>query len=158
MLKVKHFIRYADDIVLIGNNKKQLKQAMLRIFEHLTKLGLRAKHNYQLFRIQNYSRDKTKRRGRKIDFVGFCFGKGVTTVRKRRALEVMRHSRRLQKSQRLGLPISHKNASGFLSRCSCFKGTDSKAMKDKYYHSVNISHLKEVIRNESKRRSLTRCY
>lgn len=158
VLKVKHLVRYADDIVMIGNNKKKLRQAMYAVIEYLKELGLEVKHNYQLFRIQNYSREKSQRKGRKIDFVGFCFGKNVTTIRKRRALEVMRHSRRLQKQQKMGLSISYKNASGFLSRSSCFKNTDSKAMRDKYYFSINISQLKEVIRNESKKRSLARCY
>lgn len=47
--------------------------------------------------------------------------------------------------------------SGFLSRSSCFKHTDSKAMKEKYYDTVNIKKLKEVISNESKRKCLAQC-
>lgn len=45
-------------------------------------------------------------------------------------------------------------AAGFLSRCSCFKHTDSLGMKKKYYDTVKIRKLKEVVRNESKRKCL----
>lgn len=155
--KVKHYIRYADDLVLTGSNKKELRKAMYGIFDFMRGLGMNVKHDYQLFRVQDYCKEKKYRKGRRIDFVGRCFGKGFTTIRKRRALAVMRQSRRIQKLQKRKQPIPFKMASGFLSRSACFKNTDSYEMKRKYYDPVNIKGLKEVVRNESKRKHLTQC-
>lgn len=150
-LRVKHYIRYADDMVLIGSNKRKLRKAMYAIIECAKDMGLTIKGNFQLFRIQENGK------GRKIDFVGRCFGRGFTTIRKRRALALMRQSRRIQKLQKANKPVSFHMAAGFLSRASCFRHTDSYAMRLKYYDTVNIKKLKEVIRHESKRRLLAQC-
>ena len=150
-LHVRHYIRYADDMVLIDSNKRKLRKAMYAIIEYAKGMGLTIKENYQLFRIQENGK------GRKIDFVGRCFGRGFTTIRKRRALALMRQSRRIQKLQKAKKPVSFHMAAGFLSRASCFRHTDSYAMRLKYYDTVNIKKLKEVIRRESKRKQLARC-
>ena len=150
-LHVRHYIRYADDMVLIDSNKRKLRKAMYAIIEYAKGMGLTIKENYQLFRIQENGK------GRKIDFVGRCFGRGFTTIRKRRALALMRQSRRIQKLQKAKKPVSFHMAAGFLSRAPCFRHTDSYAMRLKYYDTVNIKKLKEVIRRESKRKQLARC-
>lgn len=154
-LGVEHFIRYADDLVLIGSNKRKLRKALYAVMEYVTDLGLEIKHDYQLFRIQRNCKSRKHRRGRKIDFVGRCFGIRTTTIRKRRALALMRQSRHIQKIQKSNGVVSFRMAAGFLSRCSCFKHTDSLGMKKKYYDTVKIKKLKEVVRNESKRKYLS---
>lgn len=98
--RIRHYVRYADDLVLIDNNKRKLRKALYDIFAFVESLGMRVKHDYQLFRIQRYCKEKKDRKGRKIDFVGRCFGIGFTTIRKRRALALMRQSRFIQKLQR----------------------------------------------------------
>lgn len=150
-LCVKHYIRYADDMVLIGSNKRKLRKALYAIQDFVKRLGVTLKGNYQLFRIQENNR------GRKIDFVGRCFGRRFTTIRKRRALALMRQSRYIQKLMRKNKPIPYRTAAGFLSRCACFKHTKSFGIKRKYYDIINIEELKEVIRNESKRKQLAKC-
>lgn len=154
-LETDYFIRYADDLVLIGSNKRKLRKALYAVIAYVADLGLEIKHDYQLFRIQRNCKSKKHRRGRKIDFVGRCFGIKVTTIRKRRALALMRQSRHIQKIQRSNGVVSFRMAAGFLSRCSCFKHTDSLGMKKKYYDTVKIKKLKEVVRNESKRKHLS---
>lgn len=156
-LGVKHYIRYADDLVMIGNNKRKLRKALYGVMDFVHELGMTVKHDYQLYRIQRNCKEKKYRKGRKIDFVGRCFGIRVTTVRKRRALALMRQSRYIQKLQRLNRPVPFKIASGFLSRSSCFKHTDSKGLKAKYYETVDIKKLKEVVSNESKRKHFSQC-
>lgn len=144
-LGVDHFVRYADDIVFIGNNKKKLRYAMNKSIEFLSKYNLKVKSNYQLFRIKGQNCN-----GRAIDFVGKCFAKGSTRVRKRRALAFMRQSREIVKLQRNSGDIPFKTASGFISRSSCLNHADTCGLKAKYYDCIDISSLKEVIRNESK--------
>lgn len=151
-LGVRHYVRYADDLVLIDSNKRKLRKALYAVIAFVEELGLEIKHDYQLFRIQRNCRSRTHRRGRKIDFVGRCFGIKVTTIRKRRALALMRQSRHIRKIQKRNGVVSFRMAASFLSRCSCFKHTDSLGMKKKYYDTVNIKKLKEVVRNESKRK------
>lgn len=146
---VHHYVRYADDIVLIGPNKRKLRKVMYDIMDFLKDYKLSVKDNYQLFRIYNNGR------GRKIDFVGKCFGINITTVRKRRALAFMRQSRRIQKLQQLGKPVSFKQAAGFLSRASCLRFTDAAGLRKKYFDTINIEMLKGVIRYESYRRLCT---
>ena len=150
-MRVKYYIRYADDMVLIDGNKKKLRNAMYKVIEFVKSLGVHIKQNYQLFRVYKNGR------GRKIDFVGRCFGIGVTTIRKRRALALMRQSRVIMKLQAKKQPVPYKVAAGFMSRSACFKHTDSYGMKKKYYEPINIRKVKEVISNESKRKYLSRC-
>ena len=150
-MRVKYYVRYADDMVLIDGNKKKLRNAMYKVIEFVKNLGVYIKRNYQLFRVYN------KGRGRKIDFVGRCFGIGVTTIRKRRALAFMRQSRVIMKLQANDKPVPFKVAAGFMSRSACFKHTDSYGMKKKYFEPINIRKVKEVISNESKRKYLSRC-
>lgn len=161
-LKVKHYVRYADDMVLTGGNKRKLRKAMYAVKEYVEGMGVNLKGNYQLFLVQEDRRynpnPAAKRgRGRKIDFVGRCFGRGFTTIRKRRALALMRQSRKISKLQKAGKPVSYHMAAGFLSRSSCFRHTESKKMKERYYDTVNVKKLKEVISNESKRQYQARC-
>ena len=151
---IRHYIRYDDYMVLIDNNKRKLRRALKGIMENLSSISLKLKGNYQLFKIQKKSNDNHKI-GRKIDFVGRCFGLGFTTIRKRRALALMRQSRLIQKLQKAHKKIPYKVASGFISRCNAFKHTDSFKMKEKYYNPINIKELKETIRYESKRKSIT---
>lgn len=144
-LGVLHYVRYADDMVLIGNNKRELRKALYAVKEYVESLGMELKGDYQLFRI--YKNGK----GRKIDFVGRCFGIGFATIRKRRALALMRQSRLIRKMERTGRKIPFRMAAGFMSRSACFRRTNSAGLKKKYYDTVNIEKLKEVIRDESKR-------
>lgn len=147
-LKIKYYIRYADDMVLIDSNKRKLRKAMYDVIAKVDHMGLKIKHNYQLFPI----RKEHSKLGRQIDFVGRCFGRGYITIRKRRALRFMQQSRKIQKLQKANAQISHKMASGFISRSSCLCHTNSFGLRKKYYEPVDIENLKEVVRNESYRK------
>ena len=61
---VKYYFRYADDIIVLSNNKPYLHQILADIREYLsTNLNLIVKDNYQVFPVEN----------RGIDFVGYRF-------------------------------------------------------------------------------------
>lgn len=83
-LGVKHYIRYADDLVLTGNNKKKLRKAMYAVIEYIKGLGLTVKHDYQLFRVQRKNRERKHRKGRKIDFVSWISGRRKPTMAKKK--------------------------------------------------------------------------
>ncbi|MBS4028329.1 MAG: hypothetical protein KGZ58_06795 [Ignavibacteriales bacterium] len=64
-MKVKHYFRYADDIVIFGKNSTDLHRLRFEISNYLqNELKLSIKPNYQVFKI-------CKRRG--LDFVGYVF-------------------------------------------------------------------------------------
>ena len=77
-LQAVHYIRYMDDMVIFGSNKKQLHHMQKAISDYLqNELGLELKSNWQVFRF-SYGNGK----GRDLDFMGFRFYRNKTTLRK----------------------------------------------------------------------------
>lgn len=77
-----YYIRYMDDIVIFGRNKKRLHNIVSRlIYELKYKLNLSVKSNYQVCRFIYENKEKTK--GSFLDFVGFRFYRDHITIRKR---------------------------------------------------------------------------
>ncbi|MFZ4569721.1 MAG: reverse transcriptase domain-containing protein [Bacteroidales bacterium] len=71
--KVKYYFRYADDLVILSDNKPYLHQLLSEIRSYLQeKLKLEVKHNYQVFPVD----------ARGIDFVGYVFYHTHTRLRK----------------------------------------------------------------------------
>lgn len=60
-LKVKYYFRYADDIVVLGNDKPYLHNVLKEMRFMLSKLKLEIKDNYQIFPVAS----------RGVDFVGY---------------------------------------------------------------------------------------
>lgn len=70
---VKYYFRYADDLVILSDNKPFLHQILADIRTYLyTELKLEVKGNYQVFPVD----------ARGIDFVGYVFYHGYTRLRK----------------------------------------------------------------------------
>lgn len=81
VLKVKHYYRYADDIVLLSDNKDQLRRWMIAIRIYLKEnLKLELKSNYQIFPVEV----------RGIDFVGYVFRHDYIKIRKGVKLRLMK--------------------------------------------------------------------
>lgn len=71
--KCKHYIRYADDIVIFSNCKTKLSEKLGIIKNYLKHiLKIKLKSNYQIFPL--------KTRG--LDYLGFRFFRGFTIMRK----------------------------------------------------------------------------
>lgn len=92
-LKVVYYVRYMDDMVLFGRNKKELYKARKLIAEYL----------WQVYRV-----DK-----RAVDFLGFRFFRNYTILRKSLALRIKRKVRRLSKDRH---ELSRKLNTAALSR------------------------------------------
>lgn len=70
---VKHYFRYADDIVILSDNKDHLHQLLADITLYLQiELKLTVKGNYQIFPVES----------RGVDFVGYVFRHKYTRLRK----------------------------------------------------------------------------
>ncbi|MDL2318787.1 RNA-directed DNA polymerase [Eubacteriales bacterium OttesenSCG-928-A19] len=147
--KIRHYVRYIDDMVLIDSNKRKLRRAILEVERYARdSLGLTLHDHWSIFKVRRAGDGK---KNRPIDFVGYCFCVGYTTLRKRNALAIMRQSRRIRKRQAIGRAVSFRMAAGFLSRTGQLKHCKAQRLKQKYVDTVNITELKEVIRNESAR-------
>lgn len=71
---VKHYFRYADDLVILSPDKQQLHALLADIREYLSnRLKLTVKENYQVFPVE----------ARGIDFVGYRFYHTHVLLRKR---------------------------------------------------------------------------
>lgn len=72
--RVGHYFRYADDIVVLGGNKRELHALLADIRQYLAEnLKLEVKCNWQVFPVAS----------RGIDFVGYVFYPTHTRLRKR---------------------------------------------------------------------------
>lgn len=72
-LQVKYYVRYVDDMVLWGVNKRKLRKSFYALRGRLKDYGLEVKGNWQLWKSDS----------RPLDFVGYRFRRWRTTLRKR---------------------------------------------------------------------------
>jgi hypothetical protein len=143
---VTYYVRYIDDLVLFGRNKKELHKIRKKLFDFINgELGLAVKDNWQLFPV--------KARG--VDFVGYVFFHTHTTMRGRNFLSFTRQCRKVKKRIDTGKGIPYKTASGLLSRAGQLRHCNSHNIRRKYYAPINEKLLKEVVRLESKKRHET---
>lgn len=75
-----HYIRYMDDIVIFGANKRKLWKTYEFICEILKHDGLKLNNKRQLFRFSYFK--NSKEYGRQLDFMGFCFHRDRTVLRR----------------------------------------------------------------------------
>lgn len=146
-LKVKCYVRYMDDIVIFGRNKKELHLKLLQIQQYLAKMDLTVKENWQIFRF-DYIDKQGNRRGRFIDFMGFKFYRDKTTIRGKIFIRAVRKARRIKAKAN---PTWY-DASQILSYTGWFKHTDTYNAFQKYIvENVNLEVCKDIVRHKSKK-------
>ncbi len=146
-LKVKCYVRYMDDIVIFGRNKKELHLKLEQIKQYLAGMKLTVKDNYQVFRFDYIDRNG-KRRGRFIDFMGFKFYRDKTTIRGKIFVRALRKARKIKAKSN---PTWY-DASQILSYTGWFKYTDTYNAYQKYIiQNVNIEACKDLIRRKDKK-------
>lgn len=139
-LGVKYYIRYVDDLVLLGPNKKRLHAARKRIAEFLAGIDLKIKGDWQVFHIAH----------RAIDYLGFRFFRNRTTLRKRNALRIMRRMRRMSKKSYL----NQKDASAVISYWGWIKYSDSYYFYQTHVKPyMTIKEAKRAVSNYAKIRN-----
>lgn len=139
-LGVEYYMRYMDDCVLFGSNKKKLHKARREMVKYLEDIGLEMKDNWQVFRV-----DK-----RPLDFLGFKFYRTHITMRKRNSLRIKRRAKKISKKDKLNF----KDSSAMLSYMGWLKYSNSYNYYNKNIKPyVNVRDMKGVVRNESRKRS-----
>jgi hypothetical protein len=139
-LHAKYYMRYMDDIVIFGSNKKELHKIHKAIEKYLTEnLKLRIKENWQVFRFEY------KGKGRPLDFMGWKFYRDKTTLRKSIFIRIMR------KARRVGRHTTIQGAYGMVSYMGYIKNTDTYGSYiDHIRPHINIGKLKKFIGKRAK--------
>lgn len=136
-----HYVRYMDDMVIFGPNKRKLHRMRVGIENYLlAELGLELNRKWQIFRF-DYIRNG-KRRGRDLDFMGFRFWRDRTTLRRSIWYNICRKARRLGKKQR----ISVHDARQMLASLGWIKATNVYAGYMRFVRPyVNFQYMKRKI-------------
>ena len=140
-LQIPYYMRYVDDLVLLGPNKKKLHRARIEIEKKLAPLGLRIKGNWQVFLVDS----------RPIDFLGYRFYRDKTTLRRRNSLRIRRRFTKIGKKNYLNL----KDASAVVSYWGWIKHSDSRGFYNEYCKPIaSVGKAKGVISKHAKIRNL----
>lgn len=121
-LGVKYYVRYIDDLVMFGNNKRKLHKARQEITQYCNENKLSIKPNWQVFQINH----------RALDFLGVRSYRTHTTLRGRLALRIRR---RMAKIKRKGY-LNEDDARAVISYWGWIKRTNSYSFYHKYMQSV----------------------
>jgi hypothetical protein len=145
-LHAKYYMRYMDDIVIFGGNKKEMHKMHRAIEKYLTEnLKLRIKENWQIFRFEY------KEKGRPLDFMGWKFYRNKTTLRKSIFIRIMR------KARRVGKHTTIQGAYGMVSYMGYIKNTDTYGSYINHIRPyVNIGKLKKFISKRAKKERTTK--
>ncbi len=146
-LKIKCYIRYVDDFVLLSPNKKELHKAIKAISEYLGNIELHLKSNYQVFKFA-YTDKNGKTRGRPIDFMGFKFYRDRTVLRRGIMLRAVRKALKISKKTKL----NWYECTQLLCYLGWFKYTDTYKVFERFIKPyVNIGDCKKIVSLRQKR-------
>lgn len=142
-LGVKYYVRYVDDLVMFGSNKKRLHKVKKEIESYVKGLKLKIKDNWQVFPVAK----------RDVDFLGVRFYRNHTTLRRRNALRIRR---RMKKIKKKGVLVE-RDAHAIISYWGWIKKTDSFIYYHKYVRPiVSIKQAKKVVSINAKIRESNR--
>ena len=140
-LKITHYVRYVDDMILFGRNKKKLHKDRQDIDEYLNlNLHLSLKENWQVFPIKY----------RDLDFLGYRINRDRVILRKITALRIRRRAKRIARKR----SMSHSDASAMVSYMGMLKSCNSYNFKKKHiWPFVNIKNMRRVISRWQKQKT-----
>lgn len=138
-LGIKYYVRYMDDLVFFGNNKKKMREQVLSIRCFLADMNLSLNRKTQIFPIK----------ARALDFMGFRFFDNRIILRKSILFRACKSPRRFKKRRTV------KNAARVLSYLSWLRHAQIYKVYYKYiFNKVKIYKLKELVRNDHNRSDL----
>jgi retron-type reverse transcriptase len=132
-------VRYIDDVVMFGNNKRKLRKCFIKIKQLLGKDRLKVKNNFHL-----YLSSKEP-----LSFLGFVFYLNRIRLRK----SIARHIRAVAKRLKKNHPIWLKDARRMLSYMGWIKYSDGYTFYLEHIKpSVSIRKLKRLISKMERRK------
>lgn len=141
-LKAKCYVRYIDDIVIFGRNKKELHKIHKEIENQLKSLNLNIKENWQVFRFDYIDHKDGKRKGRPLDYMGFKFYRDKTIIRKTIMLKATKKAAKMNKKG----AVTWYDACQLLSYMGWFKRTKTHGVYEKFIApNVSVAKCRKII-------------
>ena len=148
VLRVKHYIRYMDDMVMFGSNKRELHRVRREVERFLNeRLGLELKDNWQVF-LFDYVKPDGTHIGRDLDFMGLRFFRDKTILRKAIMLKATRKARRISKKTNRTIYDCHQMLS-YLGWIDCTNTYEMYRKRIKPY--VSFGKLKRIVSSYQRR-------
>lgn len=137
-LKAKHYIRYMDDMIIFGPNKRKLHRMRNDIAEYLSGIGLEMKGNWQIKKFDY------KSRGKDLDFMGFRFFREKTILRRKVMYRMTRRARRISRKEK---PTIY-DCKQMMSALGLLNATDT--------YGMYLEHIKPFINFQKMKRRISR--
>ena len=118
----KYYIRYMDDMIIFGSNKRTLHRTRQLVEEYLNDiLGLQMKENWQVFLMDSIKLKKKK--GHFLDFLGFKFYRTHIGIRGKIALKAQRKAKHISKKGRANIHDARQivTYAGLIKNADCHK-------------------------------------
>lgn len=139
-LRVKHYYRYMDDVVIFASSKEELHEIHRKVTAYTRDyLHLNIKGKYQIF--------PTKVRG--VDFVGYRFFGEYTLLRKSTAINFKRKMRACRKKMENNIPPTYSEWCSFNSYKGWLGNCDSYRLFKKYIEPL-IEYMQNYYEREVK--------
>lgn len=133
-LKAVYYVRYMDDMVIFGRNKKELHKMRKLIDQLLQEHKLTMKKNWQIFKFQCTP----------LDFMGFRFYRGYTLLRKS---IMFRIARKVKKVGKKGKDATFHDACSIMSYMGWVSHTNTYNFYLKRIKPyISIQEMKNIIR------------
>ena len=142
------YVRYVDDMVILGSNKRDLHKMRIRIEKELHKIGLEMKNNWQIFKFDYNGKYRF------IDFMGFRFYRNRTTLRRGTWNRAIRKSRTIKKAKKTSWYTASQMLSylGFIQHIDCYNGYKTYILPN-----INVKCLKALVSRKGKKDALEEC-
>lgn len=143
---VTHYLRYMDDMLLIGSSKRDIEKAVREIIRYASEdLRLEVKSCWEIKQIAADSSDIGDNVA-PVDIVGYRFYRDHTEIRGQIFLHTSRLAEKIRKNlERNGKVMLH-DAQGIVSLCGWFSHADSKNFLRNYIHNkVDLNFMERVI-------------
>lgn len=149
---VQHMIRYQDDILMLGNSKRDLEKAIHAIKDKLHRdLGLEIKDNWEIKRIAEYDTKGHLVHGTyRIKYIGFSFDRTRTIQMSRNYLSTKRLSHRIYKAKQAGNAVSLRTCQSLISKVGFASLCDNTRFVEEVNRNFPLDDAKGVISYASK--------
>lgn len=160
-----HYVRYMDNLTILGPNKRKLFRLKKLVDAWLTDHQLRLKDDWQIFPtvkdapkapLPEPRNGFTRPKGRLPDAVGYRYGRGYTIPRKHNLLRTKRAIARYRKRRRQRKRITAGMASSIISRLGQLKHCNNYDLYRILFKGERlVRELKKIIRANNKKEKLT---
>lgn len=139
--RVKYYLRYMDDMIILASTKAELHKLKNDIAEYIKPLGLELKHNYQVF--------PTEVRG--VDYVGYRSFCEFTLLRKCTKKRMKKAARVIKRRAENKQDLTSKNIGAFASYNGILKHCSSFHLRQN-----SLSQVEKYIKKEIKKCKTTK--